>query len=163
LATFQRDPGKALIMRRSPMGGLQWSGGSAINYPRNPRFRPRMTYKIAETSEEMEQRRAMLDNHAVVIIDEGAMGVQSQEEVKDIIHHHFGIRKHECYVYRSYPEPFIAVFSDSHDRDVVFAAAKAIDGPVVLAFHAWDLDRFGDRANIPYLILLSIEGLPHHA
>jgi hypothetical protein len=31
----------------------------------------------------------------------------------------------------------------------VFTAASAIDGPIELGFHAWDLDRFGDRENIP--------------
>jgi hypothetical protein len=105
----------------------------------------------------------MVGQPRVVITEEGAMGVQSREEVKDILFHHFGIRKHECYVYRSFSEPFIAMFPDSHDRDVVFAAGRVADGPVGLAFHEWDIDKFGDRVNIPYLVWLSLEGLPRHA
>jgi hypothetical protein len=67
--------------------------GFVVNYPRNPRFRPRFTFKIVETSEEMGQRGSMLSNHAVVITDEGPLGVRSKEGVKEIILHHFGISK----------------------------------------------------------------------
>jgi hypothetical protein len=110
--------------------------GFVVNYPRNPRFRPRFTFKIVETSEEMGQRGSMLSNHAMVITDEGPLGVRSKEGVKEIILHHFGISKHSFYVYQSYLEPFIAIFPKSHDRDVVFATDRAIDGPIELNFHA---------------------------
>jgi hypothetical protein len=33
----------------------------------------------------------MLSSRAMIIMEEGPMGVQSKEEVKDIILHHFGI------------------------------------------------------------------------
>ncbi|GJN32815.1 hypothetical protein PR202_gb21346 [Eleusine coracana subsp. coracana] len=66
-------------------------------------------------------------------------------------------------VYRSHPHHFIIYFSDSSDRDRVYIADRVVDGPVELRFLAWDLDRFGDRVNIPYHIKLSIEGLPQHA
>jgi hypothetical protein len=92
--------------------------GSAVNYPGNPRFRPRVVHKMVSASEEMEQRRQMLTLHAIIISDEGQLRVQSREEVKDLIFHHFGIRKHDFYVYRSCPEPFVAFFHDPHDRDV---------------------------------------------
>jgi hypothetical protein len=111
----------------------------------------------------MEQCKEMLFNHAVVITDEGPMRVQTREEVKDIILHQFGIHKHECYVYWSYPKPFIVVFLNSHDRDVVFAGAKAVDGLVELRFHEWDLDWFGEREVIPSHVRLSIEWIPQHA
>jgi hypothetical protein len=52
---------------------------------------------------EMEQRKEMLTNHNVVITEEGPMSVCSKEEVKEILMHHFVIRKHDCYIYRSYP------------------------------------------------------------
>jgi hypothetical protein len=45
-------------------------GGSAINYPGNPRFRPRCVFKRAVISEEMNQRCRYLTKHAVVITDE---------------------------------------------------------------------------------------------
>jgi hypothetical protein len=44
--------------------------GSAINYPGNPRFRPRCVFKRAVISEEMNQRCRYLTKHAVVITDE---------------------------------------------------------------------------------------------
>jgi hypothetical protein len=71
--------------------------------------------------------------------------------------------KHDCYIYRSYTEPFIAIFPDTHNRDVVFAAARVVDAPIVLGFHTWKLDRFGDRMNLPYHVRLCIEGIPQHA
>jgi hypothetical protein len=133
--------------------------GSAINYPGNPRFHQRVAFKMTATSEEMEQRRQMLSNHAVVITDKGPMRVQTREEVNDIILHQFGIRKHECYVYRSYPKPFVAMFHGSHDRDVVFDGEKVMDDPIELRFHEWGLDWFGDREVIPYHVHLNIEGI----
>jgi hypothetical protein len=146
----------------APQGRVVEPRGSVVNYPTNPRFRPRVVFRSVETSEEMEQRQGMLSNHALVITEEGPMGIQSREEVKDVIWHQFGIRKHECFVYRNYPEPYIVIFPDSHDRDIVFAMGRAVDGPIILAFHSWDLDRFGTRDIIPYHVRLSIEGLPHH-
>jgi hypothetical protein len=122
-----------------------------------------LAFKVADTTEEIEQRKSMLVSHAVVITEEGPMGIQTREEVKDILLHHFGIRKHECYIYRSSLEPFVAIFLDAHDRYVVFVVEKVEDGPVVLAFRAWDLDRFGDRKILSYLVRLSIEGIPQHA
>jgi hypothetical protein len=74
-----------------------------------------------------------------VITKEGLMGVQSREEVKTLITHHFGIQKHELYVYRSQPKPFIVIFSEGRARDLVFAAGRLIDGPIELAFHSWIL------------------------
>jgi hypothetical protein len=89
--------------------------------------------------------------------------VQSKDEVKDIIFHQFDIRKHEFYVYRSCPEPFIAIFPNCHDRDVFSAAGRAIEGPIEMGFHAWDLDRFGVRERLPYHVRLCLEGIPQHA
>jgi hypothetical protein len=137
--------------------------GYVVNYPGNPCFRPRFAFKSASTSADMKQREAMLSKLTVVITDEGPMAVRSREEVKDIIAHHFGVRKQEFFVYRIFREPFIAIFVESRARDVVFAAGRAIDGPIELGFHAWDLDRFGDRENIPYHVRLCVEGIPQHA
>jgi hypothetical protein len=75
--------------------------GSAVKYSGNPRFRPNFAFKTAETTEDMNQRSRMLVEHAVVITEEGPRGAQSREEVKDIIFHTFGIRKHGFFVYRS--------------------------------------------------------------
>jgi hypothetical protein len=111
----------------------------------------------------MEQQHVMLTNHALVIVDEGPLCVQSREEVKNLILLHFGIRKHELYVYRSHPKPFIVIFSKGRARDLVFAAGRLVDGPVELSFHSWELDRFGSRDCIPYHARLCIEGIPHHA
>jgi hypothetical protein len=137
--------------------------GNAVNFPGNPRFRPRCAFKLADTSEEMESRKEMLTRHDVVITDDGPMAAQSREEVKDIILQHFGIRKHEYYIYRSHPEPFIAIFREANASDIVFAAGRVVEGPVELGFHAWDLDRFGNRQIIHYHVKLSLEGIPQHA
>jgi hypothetical protein len=137
--------------------------GSAVNYPGDPRFRPRCAYKMATISSEMEQHCQHLSDHAIVITEEGPMGVRSREEVKDIIQHHLGIRKLQFSVVYSHPEPFTALFQDAHDRDVVFAAGRVVDGPVELGFHTWDVDRFGDREILPYHVRLCLEGIPRHA
>jgi hypothetical protein len=136
---------------------------SAINFPGNPWFWPRVAFKMAPTSLDMDDRKRMLTNDALLVKEEGSLSVRSCDELRDIIFHHFGIRKHEVYVYHSHPHPFIIIFSDRHARDVVFAAGRAIDGAVELRFSAWDIDKFGDRTNIPYHVKLSIEGIPQHA
>jgi hypothetical protein len=94
---------------------------------------------------------------------EGPLGLRSPEELKEVIFHQFGFRKHEFYAYRSYPHPFILIFSDSHTRDVVFAAGHTVDGPVELRFKAWELDELGDMSMIPFQVKLSIKGIPQHA
>jgi hypothetical protein len=45
----------------------------------------------------------------------------------------------------------------------LFTAARVVDGPIELEFHAWDIDRFGDRGLIPYHVKFSLEGIPQHA
>jgi hypothetical protein len=105
--------------------------GSAINYLGNPRFCPRCAFKVAATSQEMEQNYQYLLRHAIVVMDDGSLAVRSREEVKDIIQLHFGIRKHEFSVIYSHPEPFTIVFHDSHFRDVLFTAG--------VPHHAWNL------------------------
>jgi hypothetical protein len=92
--------------------------GNALNYPKNPCFRPRLAFKMKGTSQEMEQKRQFLTAHAMVITEEGPMGVRSRDEVNDIIWHHFGIPKHEFYIYHGYPESFVAYFHEVEARDV---------------------------------------------
>jgi hypothetical protein len=93
--------------------------------------------RVASTTEEIEQKRRLLANHAVLITDEGPMRIKSREEVKDVISHHFGIRKHVFYVYRHSPDLVVAVFVESHDRGIIFVAARVVEGPIELGFHAW--------------------------
>jgi hypothetical protein len=42
-------------------------------------------------------------------------------------------------------------------------AAKLVEGPVQLGFHAWDIDNFGERDILPYHVKFCLEGVPHHA
>lgn len=135
---------------------------SAINYPGHPRFWPRVAFKMVATSDDMEERSKLLANLAVVVTEEVPVGLRSKEELKEISQHYFGIRKHEFSVYRSYPDTYIAIFSQSSYRDVVYVAGRLVDGPIELRFHAWDLDRFGDRVMIPFHVKLSIERIPQH-
>jgi hypothetical protein len=107
---------------------------SVVNFPRNPRFWSRMAFKMAHMTKEMEDRKYLLTHHAVVIKDEGSLGVRSCEEMKDLIFHQFGIRKHEFFMHRSYPSPFITIFSERHARDIVFVVGRAIDGAIELRF-----------------------------
>jgi hypothetical protein len=140
----------------------QWRGHT-INFPSNPLFCPRVGFKMAPTSRDMEERKELLTHHTLVVKEKGPLGLRSTGELKDIIFHHFDIRKHEFYVYCSRPGPFIVIFSEQHARDVVFVAGRVIDGAVELCFSVWDLDEFGDRTIIPYHVKLSIEGIPQHA
>jgi hypothetical protein len=139
------------------------SHGNAINYPGNPCFCPACAFKLTATTQDMEMNHRYLTDHAIVITEEGPMGVCSCEEVKDIMQHHFGIRKHEFSTVRSCPEPFLALFYEAHDRDDIFAARSVVDGPIELGFHAWDVDRLCDRDIVSYHIKLCIEGIPHFA
>jgi hypothetical protein len=66
-------------------------------------------------------------------------------------------------ILRSNPEPYVAIFHDPRARDAAFTAARLVEGPIELRFHAWDIDRFGERENIPYHVRLCLEGIPHHA
>jgi hypothetical protein len=54
------------------------------------------------------------------------------------------------------------MFQDSHDRDVIFALGRAVDEPIELGFHEWDLNRSRVREIIPYYVKLCLEGIPHH-
>jgi hypothetical protein len=118
---------------------------------------------MVATSEEMDQREKLLSAWAIIIIEDGALGVQSREEVKDIIQHHLGISKHNFYVYRSSLEPLIALFHDARDRDIAFAAGRIVDGPVDLGLHPWDIGIHGVWRIVPYNVKISLEGLPQHA
>lgn len=64
--------------RRQPDG--PW--GSAVNYPGNPRFRPLHAFKIAYTTDDMEERRQMLSDLALLITEEGPLGVLLRDEVR---------------------------------------------------------------------------------
>jgi hypothetical protein len=144
--SFGATPGKLGSRRGRDLEDsqrLRFAAGSssAINFLGNPRFKPRAAFKTMQTSEEMEDRRRLFTNHALVV--KGALGLRSPEELKGLILHHFGIRKHEFYIYHCHPTPFILLFLDVHDRDVVFAAGKIIEGPIELSFLAWEVDAFG--------------------
>lgn len=135
----------------------------AIDFPGNPHLRPPTARKMVLMTQEMEQREELLSNNAVIVTETGALGLNSKEELKDVIFHHFEIRKHEFHVFPSYPEPFLVLFSEQRDRDVVFARGRVIEGPYEFRFHLWNADLHGDRLYIPYHIKLSLEGLPQHA
>jgi hypothetical protein len=134
----------------------------AVNFPGNPRFLSWVAFKSVSTSAEMEERKEILSCLTLLVKEVGVVGLRSTEELKDVLFHHFGIRKHELYVYHSHPHPFVVVFPDRHARDI-FAAGRVINGPIELSFSAWDLDELGDHTIIPYHVKLSIEELPQHA
>jgi hypothetical protein len=118
---------------------------------------------MVATTAEMNHRDRLLVGHAILVSDDVPMRVSTRDEVREIILQHFGIRKDQFYVTRSSPEPFIIYFHETHARDVVFAAGRVVEGPMELGFHAWDLDRQGDRELIPFHVKLSVEGIPSHA
>jgi hypothetical protein len=61
--------------------GVAYSG-NAINYPSNPRFRSSVAFKSTLTSDAMEERKTMLESHALIVKEEGALGLASCEELK---------------------------------------------------------------------------------
>jgi hypothetical protein len=136
--------------------------GSAINYPGNPRSWPHVVFKMATTIPAMIEREEMLSQYTLLVKEEGPLGLRSCEQLMEVIFHHFGVCKHEMYVYHSNPHPFIVIFSEKRARDVVFTAGRLIDGVVELSFSVWELDEFGERSIIPYHVRLIIEGLPQH-
>jgi hypothetical protein len=60
---------------------------------------------MTTTSKEMDDRQHLLTNFALIMKDEGPLSLRSSEELKDLILHHFGIRKHELYACHSSPDP----------------------------------------------------------
>jgi hypothetical protein len=48
--------------------------GSAINFPGNPRFRPRVAFKSAPASPAMDERKDLLSGFALRVKEEGPMG-----------------------------------------------------------------------------------------
>jgi hypothetical protein len=98
------------------------------------------------------KERICSSGFALHVKEEGPMGVRSCDELKTVIAHHFGFSKHELLAYRSVLDPFVIIFFDRRDRDLVFAAGRLIDGPLELSFRAWDLDDFGERVVLPYHI-----------
>jgi hypothetical protein len=158
----------------SSLGPRPWEGrgrapelvacGSAINFLSNLRFRPTVAFKMASATIEMEDKKEMLSGLALLVSEVGLLGLRSSEELKDMIFQHFGNNKHELYVYRSHPDPFLVLFPDRHSRDVVFAAGRVIDGPIEVKFKAWDIVSLGfqcwefskDPSRIPQTVFLTL-------
>jgi hypothetical protein len=65
----------------------------AINYPGNPRVRPRCAHRMAATTTEMNHRDRLLAGHAILVSDDVPMRVSTRDEVREIILQHFGIHK----------------------------------------------------------------------
>jgi hypothetical protein len=78
----------------------------------------------------------MLSRHALLVKEEGPLGIRSCEELKEVILHHFDIRKHEMYVYRSSCSSFIIIFSDKHARDEVYVVGRIFEEAIELRFFA---------------------------
>jgi hypothetical protein len=128
-----------------------------------PHLRPRVVEKTTWAPDEVQQRRQLLTQHALVITEEGALGVASREDVAEIIGHHFDLLRYEFQVFHSHLEPFLVLVSDRATRDVVLTRGKVSDGPIELRFHPWNVDHNAKRTLIPYHVKLNIEGLPQHA
>jgi hypothetical protein len=93
-----------------------------VDFPGNPRQRLRVVEKIVWAPDEIQQRRDMLSKHALLVTEEGPLGVVSREEVAEIICNNFSLRRYEFYIFRSSPDPFIVIFSKRAARDLVFAS-----------------------------------------
>jgi hypothetical protein len=91
-----------------------------------------VAFKAATSSIAMEERKEILSRLALLVKEDGSLGLRSSDELKDLIFHHFGFHKHELTVYRSYPAPFLIFFPDRHARDVVYGAGRIIDGSVLV-------------------------------
>lgn len=137
--------------------------GNAIDHPGNPRHRPRFVEKHAVLTDDMEDRKELLTSRALLMIEEGPVGVVSREEVAEIIMHHFRFCKYELEVFRTQPEPFLVIFKDQHARDRVYARGRLEEGPYAFQFHSWPVDRHGPRVILPFYVKLHLEGIPHHA
>jgi hypothetical protein len=130
-----------------------------VDFLGNPQMQPRVVMKMAWDLNEVQQKREMLRQQALLISEEAPMGVASHEEVVKIIGHHFNLSRYEFHVFRSRLDPFLLIFS--YMRDVVFARGRVLDGLVDLMFHSWEVDRLGERLLIPYHVKISLEGLPN--
>lgn len=137
--------------------------GNIIDYPGNPLYRPRVEFKMAQITGPMQERQEMLQERALLVTEEGPVGLTSRRELVDVIQHYFGISRYELQVHHTYPEPFIIMFNDSSARDRVYLQGFIRNGPIELRFHPWTIDLHGDRSIIPYHVKPSLEGLPQHA
>jgi hypothetical protein len=69
-----------------------------LDYPSNPRQRPTVVEKTVWAFDDMQQRRSLLSQHALLITEEGPLGVIGREVVAEIICHHFGLLRYEFQV-----------------------------------------------------------------
>jgi hypothetical protein len=99
-----KSPFLAKIWCSSPRNGCP------VNFPSNPHFRLVVASKTAPTSSAMEAREDLFTHHGVVVREVGPLALRSYEDLKDIILHQFGFRKHEFHVHHSYPASFIMIF-----------------------------------------------------
>jgi hypothetical protein len=90
--------------------GMAGRGNNAINFLGNPSFRPSASFVSMASTKEMDDREDLLNRHVLVVSEHGPLGLRSAEEFKVLLFHHFGLRKHELYVYRSNPTPFITFY-----------------------------------------------------
>lgn len=111
----------------------------------------------------IEQRAEMLTTRALVVKDEGVLGVSSKEELKEAIIHHFNLREYELEVFQNYPEHFLVIFRSEEARNLVFARGRLVEGPFDFRFRLWNVDLHGDRRLLPFHVKISLEGLPLHA
>jgi hypothetical protein len=93
------------LMGKGQIGQFIYSWRHIMNRPASGR----VAFKMAASSPAMSEREELLSRFAL-LVKEGALGLRSCEELKEVILHHFGVRKHEMYVYRSNPHPFIVIF-----------------------------------------------------
>jgi hypothetical protein len=100
--------GAALDHAREDQGHIH---AHVVEFPGHPRLRPRVIEKTVWAPDEIQQRREMLTQHALLISEEGVLGVASREDVAEIIGHHFDLMRYEFHVFRSHSEPFIVLFS----------------------------------------------------
>jgi hypothetical protein len=47
--------------------------GNVVNFPGNPRFRPRVAFKMKATTSDMEDKKELLANHAVLVKEQALL------------------------------------------------------------------------------------------
>lgn len=131
--------------------------------PGDPDSRPKETFTVAASSQEMDRELDSLSTHAVVAWLGGVRPDTSLRTVTRAFCSQFGVRANDIKVAEHYPEDFFITFTHRHHRDAAVAQRDFKYGSIDFRVRQWQLPTHGDHDDFQYHVRLCLEGIPLHA
>jgi hypothetical protein len=132
-------------------------------YPRDTRARPDLETCAVSASDDIKLSRDSLVGRAVVCQLNGNSHDTSPPHVEAALWDQLGIHKERLQVLKHHPEQYLAIFSDSRDRQRVVRQGAIPHRGRIFNFEAWTEQRYGSLAHWEFRVRLRIEGVPIHA